>query len=102
MQDAMMQAAGEDEATSAKLGHTLTAMTSGTKHDGTFNKTYALRRARRDHPEVFNPVMAKNDDDRQVEWLTYKNLNDWTDVVKKSSSNSVLSWTNPDLLVSAQ
>ena len=68
MQVAMMQAAGQGKATSAKLVHGLTAMTSGTKHGGTFNKTYALRRARRDHPEVFNPVMAKNDDDRRVEW----------------------------------
>ena len=34
------------------------------------------------HPEIFNPVMAKNDNDRQIEWLTFKNVNNWTDMVK--------------------
>ena len=34
------------------------------------------------HPEIFNPVMAKNDDDRRIEWLTFKNINNWTDAVK--------------------
>ena len=38
-------------------------------------------------PEHF-PVVAvsygsKTDDDRQIDWMTYKNINDWTDMVKK-------------------
>ena len=68
---------------SAKLGNTLIAMKLGTKHGGTFNKRYAVCRAHCEHPEVFNPVVAKNDGNRRVEWLTYNNLNVWTDAVKK-------------------
>ena len=83
MQAAMMQASGEGEATTAKLEQSLTAMTAGTTHKDTFNNNYAVRKAMRLHPEVFGPVRAINDEDRRVDWLTYKNLNSWTDAVKK-------------------
>ena len=32
---------------------------------------------------MFNPVLAKNDDDRRVDWLTFSNINEWTDIVKR-------------------
>lgn len=83
MQAAMMQASGEGEATTAKLKRTLTAMTAGTKHEDTFNNEYAVLKARRLYPEVLCPVSAINDDDRRVDWLTYKNINSWTNAVKQ-------------------
>lgn len=78
----MMQALGEGKATTAKLSRTLFAATTGTDHEGTFNHKYAVERARREHPALFQPVQAKNNDDRRVEWLTYKDINDWTDACK--------------------
>ena len=83
MQAAMMQASGQGEATTSKLTKALTAATTGTKHEGTFNSKYVVERARRDHPHIFQPKQAITNDDRRVEWLTFKNINDWTNAAKK-------------------
>ena len=80
---AMMQASGTGEATYAKMDKKNEALTVGTSHADTLNSKYTFCKARMAHPEIFNPVMAKNDDDRRIEWLTFKNINDWTDAVKE-------------------
>ena len=80
---AMMQASGEGEATTAKLCRVLAAATTGTEHAGKFNSKYVVERARRDNPHIFQPRKAINDDDRRVEWMTFKNINDWTDAAKQ-------------------
>ena len=66
----MMQAADHREAATQQLCSTLHAVTTGTKHEGTFNKNYVVGHVTRDHLEMFNSVGAKNDEDRHVEWLT--------------------------------
>ena len=83
MQAAMMQASGQGEATTSKLCKALTAATTGTEHEGTFNNKYVVERARKDYPHIFQPRNTVTNDDRRVEWLTFKNINDWTDAVKK-------------------
>ncbi|MBV5280331.1 MAG: hypothetical protein J0651_03500, partial [Actinobacteria bacterium] len=35
------------------------------------------------HSDILNLVRAKINEDRRVEWLTYKNINDWTAAAKK-------------------
>ncbi len=35
------------------------------------------------HPEIMNPVKAKNHEDRRVDWLTYKNIMEWNARAKK-------------------
>ena len=42
------------------------------------NIEYVWRKTRTKHPEILNPVKTKNNEDRRVEWLTYKNIIDWT------------------------
>ena len=59
------------------------AMKVGTEHEASMDAEYVFRKARASHPEVFTPVLAKNADDRRIEWMTYKNINDWTDMVKE-------------------
>ena len=83
LQAAMSQAAGAGEVTSRMLKNSIVAATAGTKHEGNFNARYVASCSRFLHPEVFHPVMALTNEDRRVEWLTYKNLNDWTDIVKR-------------------
>ena len=80
---AMQQASGTGEVSGKSMAHDIYALTVGTKYEGTLDPTYAVRKARNENPAMFNPVMAKNDDDRRVEWLSYKNINDWTDMAKK-------------------
>ena len=87
MQAAMLQASGEGEATTRKLTDTLVSLTAGTNHEGSFDPDYAVKKTRRLNPAVFAPVNAINDDDRRIEWLTYKNLNDWTNAIKKELIN---------------
>ena len=40
-------------------------------------------KVREEHPAILNPVTQKDKKDRRREWLTYKNINDWTDREKK-------------------
>ena len=79
----MSQAAGAGEVTSRMLKNAVTAATVGTEHEGKFCPNYVVRSARKLHPEVFAPVKSLANEDRRVEWLTYKNINDWTDIVKR-------------------
>ena len=83
MQAAMMQASGAGEAKYSIMKDTIEAMTVGTKHAGTLDPKYTFRKARTDHPEIFNPVKAINDDDRQIEWMSCDNFNDWTNLSKR-------------------
>ena len=79
----MRQVSGDGEASKQFLKATSEALVSGTEHEGTFNHEYAVRASRRRHPELLLPARAKNNEDRRVDWLTFKNINQWTDGVKK-------------------
>ena len=76
-QSAMMQVAGEGEASSVKIKCLTEGLVTQTKWEGVFNTPYCWRKTRKLHPEIMNPVRAKINEDRRVEWLTYKNIWDW-------------------------
>ena len=99
MQAAMMQASGEGEATTAKLSRALFAATTGTEHEGISIISMPWRRHDVNIQPSFSPyVQAKNDDDRRVEWLTYKNINDWTYAVKGELINLGIVFDKPGLI----
>jgi hypothetical protein len=52
--------------------------TPNTKWQGTFSKEYLWRKTRSRHPQIMNPVDTKINKDQHVEWLSYKNIMDWT------------------------
>ncbi len=79
----MMQIAGEGEATARAMVTTTKALTVGTSWEDSVNADYAWRAVRRRHPEVVMPTKAKDNEDHRVEWLTFQNINDWTDAAKK-------------------
>ena len=64
---AMMQAAGEGEATTASLKQTLVSATASTKRDGTFSHDYAVKKSRRLNSLVYMPVKSIGDEDRRME-----------------------------------
>ena len=70
MQAAMMQVAGQGEANSSNMRKAIFAMTVGTEHEASMDTEYVFKKARASHPEVFTPVLAKNDDDRRIEWVS--------------------------------
>ena len=74
---AMMQISGEGEASAARIKSTMHALVAQTQHENKFSVEYAWRRTRKNHPEIMNPVRAKGNEDRRVDWLTYKNIIDW-------------------------
>jgi hypothetical protein len=76
-QSAMMQVAGEGEASSIKIKCLTEGLVSQTKWEGVFNTPYCWRKTRGLHPEIMNQVRAKINEDRCVEWLRYKNIWDW-------------------------
>ena len=73
----MMQVSGEGEASAIKMKAVASALMSGTTHEGSVSIDYLWRKTRLSHPEIMNPVKAKNHEDRRVDWLTYKNIFDW-------------------------
>ena len=78
----MMQVNGEAEASKSTLLTTTNTLVVGTKWEGSFRHKYLQRAARSKYPEIMNPVRAKNHEDRRVDWLSYKNIVDWTERAK--------------------
>ena len=79
----MMQVSGDGEASSSIMRQVASAVLAGTEHDGKINVDYLWRKTRQHHPEILNPVRAKNHENRRVDWLTYKNLIDWNKRAKQ-------------------
>ena len=79
----MMQVSGDGEASSSLMRQVASAVLAGTEHDGKINVDYLWRKTRQHHPEILNPVRAKNHENRRVDWLTYKNLIDWNKRAKQ-------------------
>ncbi len=77
-QSAMMQLSSEGEASSVNMKALTEGLVAKTKRQGVFNSKYCWRKTQKNHPEILNPVKAKVNKDRRVEWLTYKNIMDWT------------------------
>ncbi len=85
----MKQVAGCDgEASGRNMTALIKAATDGTEWENKFSPTYAWRRARGDHPEMFVPCKAKNHKDTQAEWMTVQNIHDWFDNHKKYMSDN--------------
>ena len=97
----MMQTAGtEGEASSAKLKEVTTALVSGTEWEGKFSVDYAVRKAVEKNPTIIQPVAAKNNEDARVEWLTFGNINEWTNHLKKYLCDDVGFMKNEPGLIS--
>jgi len=79
----MMQISGEGEASRPKLLSTLHALVANTKWDNAFSLEYVYRKMRTEHPEILNPVRAKNHEDRRVDWLSYNNIMKWNERAKR-------------------
>ena len=73
---------GKAEASKSTLLTTPHALVAGTKWEGSFSHEYLQRAARSKYPEIMNPVRAKNHEDCRVDWLSYKNIVDWTERAK--------------------
>ena len=66
---AMMEVAGEGETSAKKMKALTKGLVTNTKWQGTFSNKYLWRKTRSRHPQIFNPVKAKNNKDWHVEWL---------------------------------
>ena len=82
-QSAMTQVASEGEASGKKIKALTEGLVTGTKWESVFSTEYCWKRTRSQHSDILNLVRAKINEDRRVEWLTYKNINDWTAAAKK-------------------
>jgi hypothetical protein len=79
----MMQVSGEGEMSSIKMRTLATAMTLGTAHEGKLTDAYIWKATRHRHPEYIKPAQAVDNEDRRVDWLTYKNIMKWMKRAKK-------------------
>ena len=79
----MMQSSGEGEASSLKMRAIAGALTLGTQFENKFSTDYLWQRTRIEHPKMLYPAKAIDNEDRCVDWLTYKNINDWNKRAKK-------------------
>ena len=78
----MLQIAGEGEATKDKMTLAAQGLIGNTEWDGNIKPDYMWWRTYTDNPALMLPVMAKDNDDRRVDWLTFSNINSWTDAAK--------------------
>ncbi len=78
-----MQVSGDGEASSSIMRQVASAVLVGMEHNGKINVGYLWRKTRQHHPEIMNPVRAKNHENHRVDWLTYKNLIDWNKRAKQ-------------------
>jgi hypothetical protein len=94
----MMQASGEGEASSLKMRAISSAVTLGTKFENTFSTDYLWRKTRLDHPRLIMPAKAIDNEDRRVDWLTYKNINDWNTRAKSFLVSIGMGTEDPGLI----
>ena len=80
---AVSQVSGNGEMNGRKMVETATALTVGTPWAGRIKPQVLWRKVREDHPGVVNPVKAIDSDDRRIDWLKFKTINEWTDKVKE-------------------
>jgi hypothetical protein len=79
----MMQASGKGEASSLKMRAIAGALMLGTQFENKFSTDYLWQRTRIEHPKMIYPAKAIDNEDRHVDWLTYKNINDWNKRAKE-------------------
>ena len=79
----MMQVSGEGEMSSIKMRTLATAMTLGTPHEGKLTDAHIWKTTRHRHPEYIKPAQAVDNEDRRVDWLTYRNIMLWMKMAKK-------------------
>ena len=79
----MMQVSGEGEMSSIKMRTLATAMTLGTPHEGKLTDAHIWKMTRHRHPEYIKPAQAVDNEDRRVDWLTYRNIMLWMKMAKK-------------------
>ena len=79
----MMQLSGEGEMSSLKMRTLATAITMGTPHERKHTAAHIWKKTRLRHPEYIKPAQAVENEDRRVDWLTYKNIIDWNARAKK-------------------
>ena len=72
-----MQVAGQGEEKIKSMFNTATTLIVGTKWSGKINTDNAYRKARTKYPEILQPIKVKDSEDRQMNWMSYKNINDW-------------------------
>ena len=60
-----------------------TAITMGTPHESKHTAAHTWKKTRLRHPEYIKPAQAVENEDRRVDWLTYKNIIDWNARAKK-------------------
>ncbi len=68
---AMMQVSGEGEASAARIKSTMHALVARMEHENKFSVEYAWQYTRRNYHEIMNPVWAKGNEDRRVDWHYY-------------------------------
>ena len=79
----MMQVSGGGEATGKKMVTTGAALLVGTQWEDKICPVNLWRKTRKRNPAILQPVKVKDSEDRRVDWLSFKNINLWTDAAKK-------------------
>ena len=68
---------------SIKMRTLAAAMTLGTPHEGKLTDAHIWKTTRHRHPEYIKPAQAVDNEDRRVDWLTYRNIMLWMKMAKK-------------------
>ncbi len=79
----MMQNFSEGEASFLKMRAIASALTLGRTQENIFSTDYLRQRTRMDHPSMIMPKKAINNKDRCIDWVTYKNIQDWNQKAKE-------------------
>ena len=77
----MMQASGQGEGSKRKLLPFIEGLKADTDHE--FSTEWAYRKTLENESAMMMPADSVDVDDRRVEWLTFKNINQMMDMSKK-------------------
>ena len=82
MHTVMMQVSGEGETKGNRMIQLISGLGSGTKWEGNIDPSWVRCKSRFNNPVILNPFNSKDNEVRRVDWLTFKNITDWTDETK--------------------
>ena len=92
-----MQVAGNDKASHPKILATVEALMMNIKWEGIFAEQVWCN-TRRDHLVLLNSTTTKNNEDRHVDWLIFKDKHDWMDATKKWLTRIVMVKNEPGII----
>ncbi len=79
----LLQVDGNGRANQQKMLTATKSLTVGMEWENNWKPVIVWQKVKKDHPVIINPAKAMMNENRKVNWSTYKNINASTDAAKE-------------------